>query len=262
MRISNRGYMMGTPPANGASGAIAAAVNQTGGNWAQGGGFGPGFPSFQQAANAYAVTTGGWEAIRQSLYDSQQYVAAGSTNLSFFNIPLGQGTSWTGTGAKNLEDTNMQLAGQLPQNNAMLVQSIEVEFWPVTPTVAADMPSINVTPSVVYPTINDVYIFRRAGSLIFNVGNKQYLQEAPLAKFPGKTSFHLDAAVADADAAAVKQTVIAFADVIGRPYGVQGLFLQPTQAFNIQLAWGTAQAIVNPARVFVRLDGIFYRQSQ
>ena len=259
MRISRSGYMMQGTPNGGQS--VAGAVAQAGGNWAGGGGFGPGFPSFQQAQNAYAVTTGGWEAIRQSIYDSQQYVAAGATNLSFFNIPLGQGTSWTGTGSKNYEDTNMQLAGQLPQNNAMLVQSIEIEFWPTTPTVAAAMPAA-VGASAVAVLVNDAYIFRRAGSLIFSVGNKNYLQEAPLAKFPGKTVFHLDAALSDYDEASAIQSRIAFADVIGRPYGVQGLFLQPTQAFNVLLQWGTAQAITNPARVFIRLDGIFYRQSQ
>lgn len=253
----NYGGMVVNPSAA----AAASAIGQIGGNWAGGGGFGPGFPSRDQAASAYAVTTGSWEAIRQSLYDSQQYIAAGATVLTFFSVPLGQGTSWAGGGTKSTSDTNMQNAGSLPANNEFLVQSIEVEFWPTTPTVAAAMPEAYKQASGPV-LINDAYIFRRAGSLSVNIGNKAYLTEAPLAKFPPKTKFVVQgAALGTTTADSISWAV--FADMIGRPYAVQGLYLQSTQAFNVTLNWNEGvQAISNPARVFVRLDGILYRKSQ
>ena len=138
--------------------------------------------------------------------------------------------------------------------------SIELEFWPTTPTVAAGMPEAYKQASGPV-LINDSYIFRRAGYLQVNIGNKAYLNEAPLGRFPPKTKFQVNGALAGTTTADDLTWAI-FADMIGRPYAVQGLFLQPNQAFNVQLLWGTAQAVTNPARVFCILDGVFYRQSQ
>ena len=82
----------------------------------------------------YSVNRPGWEAVRQSLFDHQAYAAAGTTQLTFFALPQGQG-------GKTASDTNMVAAGQLPANQEFLVQSIEVLLFPTTPTVAAAIPN-------------------------------------------------------------------------------------------------------------------------
>lgn len=213
----------------------------------------------------YAVNRQGWEAIRQSLYDFQQYAAAGSTQLSFFNLPIGQGTSYAGGGTKSLSDTNMTLAGQLPANQEFLIQSIEVVLLTTTPTVAAAMPAAFGAQAIAVH-VNDTYIFRRSGNLVLTIGSKPYLQEAPLLRFPPKTHFEINAALADVSTAGASfQSRIAVSRSAGRPYLLSpvDLLLPQNQNFGITLNWPEgAQAIANPARCGVILDGILYRKSQ
>lgn len=216
-----------------------------------------GVPNRQQLAK-YNVNRPGWEAIRATLYDFQAYPAAGSLNLQFFAIPNGQG-------GKTFSDTNMALAGQLPANINFLVQSIEVVFFPTTPTVAAQMPAAFGAQAIAQ-IVNDAYIFRRSGNLEFIVGSKPYLQDAPMCKFPSKTYYQLDAALADVTTAgAALQSRIAYGDAKGRPYLLSpaDLLLESNQNFSVFLRWPEGlQAITNPARVGVVLDGILYRRSQ
>lgn len=222
-----------------------------------------GIPQFKNL-DAFAVNRMGWEAIRQSLYDSTSYVAAGQPTLTFFQIPLGQGTGFGG-GVKSYSDTNMQLAGQMPANQVYLVQSIEILLEPTTPTVTAQMPAVFGAQAVA-AIVNDVYIVRRSGNLNFFIGSKSYLQEAPLMRFPSKTKFDLSAALADVSSTAASlQSRIAFGDAIGRPYILSpgDIQLESSQNFNVQLGWPEGnQAITNPMRVFVILDGVLYRRSQ
>lgn len=206
----------------------------------------------------YSVNREGWEAIRQSLYDYQAYAQAGQTQLTFFALPVGQG-------GKTLSDTNMTLAGQLPKNQEFLLQSIEVFFSPTTPTVAAQMPAAFGAQAAAL-LVNDSYIVGRGGNLTLTVGSKPYLQEAPLGRFPQKAHFAVDAALSDATTAgAALQNRAAFGFWTGRPYLLDPapLLLVENQNFSITLSWPEGvQAITNPGRIGVILDGILYRRSQ
>lgn len=213
----------------------------------------------------YVVNRDGWEGIRQSIYDFQAYAAAGSTQLSFFQLPQGQGTAVLGVGGKTLSDTNMNLAGQLPTNQEFLVQSLEVMFLPTTPTVAAAMPAAFGAQAVAV-LVNDQYIVRRAGNLVLVIGSKPYLQEAPLLRFPTKAYFDLSAALSDATTAgAAFQSRIAYANAMGRPYMLHpaSLLLTSNQNFSITLNWPEGvQAVSNPGKIGVIMDGFLYRRSQ
>jgi hypothetical protein len=211
-----------------------------------------------------------WEAIQQSLYDSVAYAAAGQTSLNFFQLPVGQGTGFNG-GTKTIGDTNMQLGGQVPAMQAFVVQEIDIIFEPTTPGnsgsasgVVAQLPA--ATGAVAAPLIaNDVYYFRRAGALQFNIGSKNYLTEAPLWKFPSKQNFDVMGALSDSTTAGATQaTRLAFANIRGPIYRLApaSLLLEQNQNFLISLTWDAAQAITNPARVFVNLYGLLYRASQ
>jgi len=206
----------------------------------------------------YSVNRPGWEAVKQSLYDFQAYAAAGQSQLTFFALPVGQSS-------KTLSDTNMTLAGQLPKNQEFLVQSIEIAFYPTTPTVAAAMPSF-FGAQAAQVIINDAYIVGRAGNLTLTIGAKPYLQEAPLGRFPAKTQFELSAAAADATTAgAALQTRTGYGKWAGRPYLLDPapLLLPENQNFSVSLNWPEGvQAISNPGRIGVILDGILYRRSQ
>lgn len=223
-----------------------------------------GVPSLDQL-RSYTVNRAGVEAVRQSLYDSQQYPIAGSTQMTFFANPLGQGTNWTGTGVKNLSDTNMTLAGQLPTNQTFLVQSIEIMYLPATPTSAANMPAAMGTQAIA-AQVNDAYIFRRAGNLTLTIGSKTYLQEGPLMRFPPKTDFGIEAAIADvATTGNSNQSRIAYATAKGRPYMINRppLLLESNQNFSLTLNWPEGvQAVSTSARVIAIMDGLLYRRSQ
>lgn len=206
----------------------------------------------------YSVNRPGWEAIKQSLYDYQVYAAAGQSQLTFFALPVGQG-------GKTNSDTNMTLAGQLPKNQEFLIQSIEVFFSPTTPTVAAQMPAAFGAQAIAQ-IVNDSYIVGRAGNLNLTIGSKPYLQEAPLGRFPQKAAFSVDGALADVSTAGASfQSRMAFGQWRGRPYLLDPapLLLPENQNFSVSLGWPEGvQAITNPGRIGVILDGILYRRSQ
>lgn len=205
----------------------------------------------------YSVNRPGWEAVKQSLYDYQAYAAAGQSVLSFFTLPV--------SGTKTLSDTNMTLAGQLPKNQEFLITSIEVFFSPTTPTVAAQMPAAFGAQAIAQ-IVNDAYIVGRAGNLNLTIGSKPYLQEAPLGRFPQKAYFDVSAALADVTTAGANlQSRIAYGHWCGRPYLLDPapLLLPENQNFSVSLNWPEGvQAITNPGRIGVILDGILYRRSQ
>lgn len=208
----------------------------------------------------YSVNRAGWEAVRQSLYDFQAYAAAGQAQLTFFALPKGQGAP-----VKTESDTNMTLAGQIPANQEFLAQSIEIHFFPTVPAVAAQNPAAFGAQAAAL-LLNDVYLVGRTGNLNLTIGSKPYLQEAPLGRFPAKTGFELDAALADVTTAGANlQSRIAFGRWTGRPYLLSpaDLLLTANQNFSVTLNWPEGvQAISNAARIGVVIDGIMYRRSQ
>jgi hypothetical protein len=217
----------------------------------------PNVPTRAQLSR-YSVNRPGWEAVRQTLYDFQAYAQAGQTQLTFFALPIGQSS-------KTLSDTNMSLSGQLPKNQEFLIQSVEVQFFPTVPAVTAQNPAVFGAQAAAL-LVNDTYLVGRTGNLVLTIGSKPYLSEAPLGKFPPKTHLSVNAALSDATTAgATAQSRVAFAYWTGRPYLLSpaDLLLPENQNFSVVLAWPEGvQAITNPGRIGVVLDGILYRRSQ
>lgn len=205
-----------------------------------------------------------WEFVTQTLYDSAVYLAAGQASLQFFQVPQGAGVGFGG-GAKSLSDTNMVLNGQLPTGQMFIVSTVEIEFQPATPTVAAGMPSF-FGAQLAQTSINDAYIFWRAGNITLRILQKDYLQEAPLMRLPSQADFSIQAAMSDATtAAAASQSRVGFASSYGPVYSLapNNLLIPQTTNFLARMAWPEGvQAITNPARVFVRFGGMQARQAQ
>ncbi len=204
----------------------------------------------------YKVTLDGYEGITQPLYDYQTYASAGQTQLNFFAVPAGQG-------GKNASDTNMQLAGQLPANIRFLITGMEVVCRPTIPTVAAAMPAVYGADAVA-AQINDAYIVSRAGNVVLTIGSKTYYQMAPLGAVPARQHYHLDAAVAGTTTGTATQSRIAFGYASGAPLQFRApLLLLENMAFSVVLSWPEGvQAITNPGRIGVILNGITYRLAQ
>jgi hypothetical protein len=212
-------------------------------------------PSFRELESYNVNRPDSLEVVRASLYDSLTYPLAGTTQLRFFQLPIGQGSP-----AKTLGDTNMQAAGSLPSPISFLVETIQLYMFPTAAIAAAGTPSATLA-----PFINDLYLINRSAAwLDFFVGSKSYLQEAPLMKFPPSAGLAVGAAVSDTTTAGASQArTVNYATNSGPVYEVNPpLLLTPTQNFNITLNWATAQAISANAVIYATMSGILYRNSQ
>jgi hypothetical protein len=223
--------------------------------------------------NARRVTNPGQsEIIRQRLYDYQLLANSGSTQLSFFQQPVGSGltTALGGTvgAVKTLWDTNMTLGGTLPSGQAFMIESIEVCFFPGSVTTSntytpIGMSVFNATAAAtVAAAANDVNTFYQSGMLELNILSKNYLRETPLLSFPPKANYNLDAAVAS-NSATTAEVALLQARAAGRPYYIDpSISLQPAVNFEVVIKWPAAVALSFNSRVGVILDGYFMRASQ
>lgn len=216
------------------------------------------------------------EKVRQRLYDFLVYPTAGVAQLSFFVNPKGQGLSSSPGNANNAKaysDTNMDLAGQLPSPQAMIVESIEVLIFAGSSTVANTYASLtpmefNATPAAtVDANIGDVNAIGVAGWLEFYIGSKVYVRDAPIGVFPPKTYLDLDAAVAIDAASTTTSSMASIANAkwAGRPYYLDPpITLRATQNFQVTLNFPAVVATPSGAnaRIGVALDGVLFRKAQ
>ena len=200
----------------------------------------------------YSVNRSGQEAIRSSLYDFQAYAAAGQTQLTFFQVPKGQG-------GKTQADTNMESAGALPSPKQFKLETLELLFFPGSPIDQVASSATNAAGQA-----DDMYQFIKNGFLDLFIGSKSYLTEAPLGRFPSSTGMRVDQSMSGTFAAPnmVKGEYAAATGII---YRIQPeILLEPTQNFNVTLNWPLAIAMPSTlaARVGVVMRGILYRNSQ
>lgn len=216
------------------------------------------------ALQSFAVNLDKYETITQSLYDSASYATAGQNVLTFFQQAQGAGTGVISAAAKTLEDTNMQVGGQLPNQQAFLVTSVELDVQPdITFTAAAQPAAFGA--QAIATSVNDVWKIRATGWLNFAIGQKNYLTEGPLMKYPASNDLEIDAAAADiSTTGANMQTRIAYAKAVGPSYilAPNNLLLVPMQNFVGTLNWTTVETIASTARIFFRLMGQLVRSAQ
>jgi hypothetical protein len=214
------------------------------------------------------------EIVRQRFYDYQLYATAGTTQLTFFSAPVGQGltTALGGTAgtAKTLWDTNLELPNTLPSGKAFMIESIEVLFFPGsvstanTYTIASPVLFNATAAAAVSSQLADVNSFYQSGMLELNILSKNYLRETPLIAFPPKANFNLDAAMASNSATTALNGAVNMR-AAGRPYYLEPtIALQPAVNFEVVLRFPAAVATPSGfnARVGVILDGYFMRASQ
>jgi len=212
-----------------------------------------GAPSLTDLQKYNVNRAGQMEVVRQSLYDFQTYTGvSGHTQLTFFQVPQGQG-------GKTKYDTNMEVAGSLPNPKNFFVTSIEILFYP-----GSLIDTFTVAAAALPQQADDVYTFSKSGWLDFFIGSKSYLIEAPLGVFPSKNRLNIDSALAS-NSATVGELKSEYAAMAGQPFILDpGILLVPTQNFNVTLNWPTAVPMPSTvdARVGVRLNGYLYRNSQ
>jgi len=204
---------------------------------------------FDQTAEQYAThVQDAKEVIRQPLYDSATYAAAGQTSLSFFQTPKGQG-------GKTAADTNMELAGTLPMGKSFLVEEICLYA----------LPSANpATATAVNDFLNDLYTIYKAGNLKFTISSKEYLNVAPLMMLPPKTGLEATSSAATTVAATSMNTNYASASGEIFRFSPANLMIVSNTNFELTLNWPTALALPSgtTAKLFIVLGGVMYRWVQ
>lgn len=223
----------------------------------------------------YRVTNPNFaEVIRQPLYDYLLMPGAGAQQLSFFQLPVGQGVT-TALGAtvgnpKTLSDTNMNLGGQLPSGFEFLVEAIQIEFYPGSVSTANTYTPATMTffaavaAATVGGQLNDANTFWQSGLLEFNVLGKNYTRGTPLIKFIPGASFDLSAAVAS-NSATTAEVGAGVLKPSGQPYDLlPPVSLQPSVNFEVVIRWPAVVAMPTGfnARVGVILDGWAKRAGQ
>jgi hypothetical protein len=189
------------------------------------------------------------EVIWQPLYDTLTYPATGINSLIFFQEQIGKGTP-----PKTLTETNMELDSQLPKGQAFKVTGIQIEFYTLANSASATIPG-----GYTAAWDQDVYVLSKSGSLKFRIGSKNYLEQAPLGKFPPVQSIKSEAMIYGQNAARSAITYAAFA---GREFAVVPKLLESTQNFNIELNDLPALPSGANAKIVVRLNGYLGRNAQ
>lgn len=192
------------------------------------------------------------EAVSIPLYSYQAYPAAGANVLTFFNAPVGA--------AVTAEDTNMQLAAQIPAPNKFLIQGIGIDYLPgIAPVRFGAQSAISHW--------NDVMAILRRGVATLQIGSKEYLGIGPLMALPPRS--HIGGAGFAADQttpAAAYQTLGSIGYSDGDVFKPIPLLLEAGQNFRFTLSFpGGAVAIPSNdanARIGVVFYGTTYRPPQ
>lgn len=231
------------------------------------------FPTIDAFKSYMVNQLGAVEVIAWSLYDTMLYPTAGQAALNFFQTQQGQGLSAQPGNANNPKsqaDTNMELSGQLPSPQGFWIESVEVYVEPGSVNTANTFTLLTPEQAPAAAAItaqagsHDVNAIYQSGALVLTIGQKPYLREAPLMRFPPRKRKEAQFAIANNSATAVLALAeTAVAD--GRPYfTMPGLPIMTSQNFGVSLQWPAVVATPSGfnAQVRVALQGWLFRAVQ
>lgn len=201
------------------------------------------------------------DVIYAPLFDSVNYAAAGQLNLSFFTVPIGQGTTTApgATGTKTLADTNMNQAGVLAKGNEFYMTGQEFMLYP-----GLDPGRGVIAFALIGDYVNDVLDVGKSGVLTLQVGsNRQFIQDGPLMLFPPMARLAVASAIGLTNTAATNSaSEVTYAVWAGEPYAITPIYIEATQGFQETVQWPALVTISATARLFSRLRGYLIRDAQ
>jgi hypothetical protein len=220
---------------------------------------GSGYGRISRADLATHVVTvaGKQDEIYSPLYDSVAYALAGQTQLNFFSLPIGQGTTTApgATGVKTEADTNMYASGLLPKGNSFYCTGIEFNFLP------AALPGNTGVLATIGQNTNDVWEVANSGWVRFRIQNRDYVLDGPLGVFPPLNRL----AVSSTPASVVTATTLVqtdYAALAGAPYNIVPVMIESNQGFSVQVNWPAAVGITAAGVLKCRLRGRLIRDAQ
>ena len=192
-------------------------------------------------ANSQVLMPNSAEVIFQPFYDSAVYPASGANAIAFFQESIGVNN-------KTLSQTNMELNGQLPKGQAFVVTGVQVAFYP----------GQNSEDTARRAIVDDVRTFAENGVLVFRIGSKDYITQAPLGKFPPVEGLEVSASVTDGTG--ILTTTYARPD--GREFAILDLELASSNNFKVSLLELPPLPSTTDGKIVVSLNGYLYRNTQ
>lgn len=213
------------------------------------------------------------EVVGQSLYDLQEYPAAGRSEFEFFSTPVGQGVSAFAAGrAKTFADTNMEAPKMLPQGVSHLLTAIYVTaFRSLAQSEYGFVAGTGPAPSTTQDTVPAIL---ENGALSLIIGSKSFLSEAKLTRFPMPQRIKQDGDLATNSATAGSIVALYEASLGAVNNGESAaplvyvidppILIPPQQNFAVKLSFlppiATVSTGVHILGVF--MDGYRYRYAQ
>lgn len=219
-------------------------------------------PTLDQFQRYGVNATGIKDVIWQPQYDHISYPAAGINELLFFQSQKGTGVTSApgGTGSKTYNDTNMELAAQLPQPQVFLALALSFRVYPgINPGRSA------LAAAAIPNFMNDVWQLFRSAYVEFSVGEKVYIREAPMGKFPSQIKLGGGVALSDTTTAGAAQgSALDQTHFAGPIYRISPTGIPWGQNFVVKVAWPGLVALPSgqPARVGCDLHGWLARAVQ
>lgn len=202
------------------------------------------------------------DEIYSPLYDSSTYTSATTTQIAFFSLPIGQGTTSApgGAGPKTEADTNLTNAGLLPKGNKFYCTGIDFQLFPgVNPGRGG------VADNTAGFFVNDIYALTKSAWCRFRIQNRDYIIDGPLINFPPVSRLSgFAAAATNLTTGAATYSEVGYAQHAGSPYNIVPVYILDNQYFSLTLFWPAAITLpstTNP-RIFARLRGRLIRDAQ
>jgi hypothetical protein len=185
------------------------------------------------------------EKTYQPLYDSM-IVEGGPFHHEFLGIPIGQNN-------KSFEDSNVYISHMLPLGQSFYMTGVGIF---VVPDINGDPRNQNNREQ-----ISDTLYMLGHGYACLRVGNRKYLELAPLAAAPPPFPMYW----ARDDAALRKLFELNPAKIIGpgvktsKPFEIMPLYIESQQYFSLEISMDNCFKLNSPCKLAVMLDGYLIR---
>lgn len=189
------------------------------------------------------------------VHDTAIYAAAGQDNLVLMSVPEG-GQLNDNSRAKTAEDTNLQAAGTLPSNQAMLVKGVQLIF---TPSGALGHAETDANCTAAKLIANDIAAFYQHGLLHLALKGVDIIKDGPLLMYPPQSHLKGSAAMVNTDTD--NNRTIELINCEGNPYPIEPFAWMGGEVITAKLLWPNGKVALPSGltgRVKMRLYGDIY----
>ena len=191
------------------------------------------------------------------VFDTAIYAAAGQDSLSLCAVPEG-GQLNDNSRSKTSEDTNLNAAGTLSNNQIMLVRGVQVLFLPATTPGHAEADATYSAATQKF-LANDVAAFYNNGLMHIALKGVDIITDGPLMMFPPQTHIEGSAAMTGTDTDNNRN--IELVNCKGHAYPIEPFTWRGGEVLTAKMLWPNGKVALPSGlagRVKLRLYGDIY----